>query len=144
MAKGRPDYLSYLLRLWRVSGDGELAGMDEKAIWRASLESTHTGKLETFASLDEVFDFLQEQTGERVGEMVKEQPDYISYLLRLWREDAGDQRAIWRASLESARTSELMAFASLDDLFDYLRELTGMAPGQNPDFGSLDCGVSGA
>jgi hypothetical protein len=125
MAKGRPDYLSYLLRLWRVSGDGELPGMGRKAIWRASLESTRTGELETFASLDELFDYLREQAGE----MVKEQPDYVSYMLRLWREGTGDQGAIWRASLESTRTGELMAFTSLDDLFDHLQELTGVAQG---------------
>jgi hypothetical protein len=129
MAKGRPDYLSYLLRLWRVGG-GELHDMGSKAIWRASLESARIGERRGFASLDELFDFLREQTGERVGEMVKEQPGYASYLLRLWREGTGDQRAIWRASLESTCTSELMAFASLGDLFDHLRELTGTAQGQ--------------
>jgi hypothetical protein len=129
MAKGRPDYLSYLLRLWRVSGDGESPGMGSRTIWRASLESARIGELETFASLDELFDFLREQTGERVREMVKEQPGYVSYLLRLWREGTGGQRAIWRASLESTRTGELITFASLDDLFDHLRELAGMVQG---------------
>jgi hypothetical protein len=124
MAKGQPDYLSYLLCLWRVSGGGEPHDMGRKAIWRASLESTRTGERMGFASLDELFDFLREQTGERVWEMVKEQPGYISYLLRLWREGA-----IWRASLESTRTGELRAFVSLDELFDFLRELTGMAQG---------------
>ncbi|MBN1812132.1 MAG: hypothetical protein JXA14_09880 [Anaerolineae bacterium] len=124
MAKGQPDYLSYLLCLWRVSGGGEPHDMGRKAIWRASLESTRTGERRGFASLDELFDFLREQTGERVWEMVKEQPGYISYLLRLWREGAA-----WRASLESTRTGELRAFASLDELFDFLRERTGMAQG---------------
>lgn len=130
MAKGRPDYLSYLLRLWRVSGGGEPGGMGRKAIWRASLESTRTGERRGFASLGELFDFLREQTGERIEEPVKEQPDYVSYLLRLWREDCGDEEAVWRASLESTRTGELMAFASLDELFDYLRERTGGAQGR--------------
>lgn len=76
MAKGRPDYLSYLLCLWRVSGDGEPLGMGRKAIWRASLESTRTGERRGFASLDELFDFLREQTGEQVEKMVKEQLGY--------------------------------------------------------------------
>lgn len=78
--------------------------------------------------MDELFGFLREQTGERVGEMVKEQPDYVSYLLRLWREGSGEQE-IWRASLEITRTGELMAFANLNELFDYLRERTGMVQG---------------
>jgi len=129
MVKGYPDYLSYLLCLWRVSDDGEPHNMGRKAIWRASLESTCTGERRGFASLDELFDFLREQTGERLEKMVKEQPDYASYLLRLWREGDSGQEA-WRASLESTRTGERRAFASLDELFDHLREQTGMAQDQ--------------
>ena len=125
MAKGQLDYLSYLLRLWRVSGDGESPGMGRKAIWRASLESTRTGERKSFASLDDLFNFLREQTEEQVGETVKEQSDYVSYLLRLWRE-GGEQEATWRASLESARTGELRGFANLDEMFDFLRERFGM------------------
>ena len=49
------DYLSYLLRLWRVN--------EEKTVWRASLESSHTGGRRGFASLDDLFDFLRSQTG---------------------------------------------------------------------------------
>jgi len=101
--------------------------MGRKAIWRASLESTRTGERRGFASLDELFDFLQDRTGEQVEEAVKEQSDYVSYLLRLWREGDSEQEAIWRASLESTRTGERRAFASLDELFDYLRERTDMA-----------------
>jgi len=113
MDKGQLEYLSYLLRLWRVSGAGELDGMGRK-VWRASLESTHTGERRGFAGPDELFDFLQEQTGERV----EEQSGYVSYLLRLWRESG-----IWRASLESTHTGELSVFASLDELFDHLRSV---------------------
>jgi hypothetical protein len=54
MAKQQPDYVSYLLRLWRAS-DGE------GPAWRASLESPHTGERRGFASLDELFDFLQQE-----------------------------------------------------------------------------------
>jgi hypothetical protein len=125
MVKGRPDYLSYLLCLWRVSGDGEPHNVGRKAIWRASLESTRTGERRGFASLDELFDFLQEQTGGRVREAVKERSDYVSYLLRLWREGDSGQEA-WRASLESTRTGERRAFASLNELFDFLRERIDM------------------
>jgi hypothetical protein len=55
MTKEQADYLSYLLRLRRVSG--------QEAVWRASLEDPHTGDLHNFASLEEVFDFLRAQTG---------------------------------------------------------------------------------
>jgi hypothetical protein len=51
----RPDYLSYLLRLWRV-------GDDEEPIWRASLKSAHTGRQVGFGGLEELFAFLREQT----------------------------------------------------------------------------------
>ena len=53
-ARGQSDYLSYLLRLWRVG--------EEEAVWRASLESSHTGERKGFAGLDDLFDFLREQT----------------------------------------------------------------------------------
>jgi hypothetical protein len=61
MAKELPDYLSYLLRLWRVRGDGK-THRKEKTTWRASLESSLTGKQRGFASLDDLFAFLREQT----------------------------------------------------------------------------------
>jgi len=61
MARGPPDYLSYLLRLWRVCERGP---PDWQApIWRASLQSPQTGKRVSFATLDDLFAFLREQTG---------------------------------------------------------------------------------
>jgi hypothetical protein len=64
--------------------------------------------------------------------MDEERPGYLSYLLRLWREEnlkaPGADEAIWRASLESARTGEKKTFASLDDLVSFLREQTGKSP----------------
>jgi hypothetical protein len=48
-------YLAYMLRLWQISADGELA-------WRASLESPRTGERRGFASLEALFKFLEEQT----------------------------------------------------------------------------------
>jgi hypothetical protein len=56
MEPERPHYLSYLLRLWR--NDGEL-----KTAWRASLDSSLTGKRRSFASLDDLLAFLRRQTG---------------------------------------------------------------------------------
>ncbi len=62
MATMQPDYLSYLLRLWRVDGDN--GDQRNPAVWRASLENPHTGERKGFAGLDELFDFLQAQTEE--------------------------------------------------------------------------------
>jgi hypothetical protein len=69
-------------------------------------------------------------SGERLG--------YLSYLVRLWRDDdqdtpcridgapsRTDEKVIWRASLESALTGKRQSFASLDDLFAFLRRETG-------------------
>lgn len=70
-----------------------------------------------------------------------EQPDYLSYLLRLWQvrsdEDVHQsaEKPVWRASLESALTGERKGFASLDDLFDFLRAQTGVPSGLNIDGG---------
>jgi hypothetical protein len=46
---------------------------------------------------------------------------YAAYLLRLWQENEGED-AIWRASLESARTGERQGFASLADLCTFLEK----------------------
>ncbi len=53
MAKQR-RYLAYMLRLWRVDANGE-------AVWRASLEDPHTGERRGFASLDRLFELLEEE-----------------------------------------------------------------------------------
>jgi hypothetical protein len=52
-----------------------------------------------------------------------EQPDYRSYLLRLWRVEGG-RHAAWRASLRRVSSGEQVGFASLEELFDYLRAQT--------------------
>jgi hypothetical protein len=51
----RREYLSYLLRLWPVGGGGQV-------VWRASLKSTSTGQQVGFASLEELFGYLQAET----------------------------------------------------------------------------------
>jgi hypothetical protein len=53
--RGRPRYLSYLLRLWQTQGEGHTA-------WRASLESSQTGKRTGFSSLDALFAFIERET----------------------------------------------------------------------------------
>jgi hypothetical protein len=55
MAKQQQGYLSYLLRLWQTGNDSE-------RIWRASLETPGSGERRGFASLRELFDFLEAQT----------------------------------------------------------------------------------
>lgn len=57
MTRQSPGYLSYLLRLWQSSHEN-------KAIWRASLESPMTGKRLGFASLKVLFAFLEAQAEE--------------------------------------------------------------------------------
>ena len=57
-----------------------------------------------------------------------EQPNYFSYLLRLWRQ-GNAERPMWRASLKGVHDGEQVGFASLDDLFHFLRKETGMLPG---------------
>ena len=64
--------------------------------------------------------------------MQTDQPDYLSYLLRLWRIErretgaADGSNPVWRASLECAQTGEVMQFCDLDDLIDYLLLRTGV------------------
>jgi hypothetical protein len=59
-----------------------------------------------------------------------QQKRYLVFLIRLWPAEEGGEPA-WRASLESARTGERHAFASLEDLFAYLREqVSAQAPDQ--------------
>jgi hypothetical protein len=55
MSKGQPDYISYLLRVWRSNGD--------ETAWRASLQNPHTGERIGFASINELCAFLQQQIG---------------------------------------------------------------------------------
>ena len=56
--------------------------------------------------------------------MSNEQPNYLSYLLRLWREN-GEERNDWQASLESALTRKRYAFSNLEKLFTFLQQQTG-------------------
>jgi hypothetical protein len=77
--RGRP-YLAYLLRLWQVRNKGQ-------ADWRASVENAHTGERQGFASLADLFTFLEGEVGqvdkdqdppsvgEKGGDIEKQQPD---------------------------------------------------------------------
>jgi hypothetical protein len=63
---------------------------------------------------------------------VNKQGRYLSYLLRLWQESAGDLRdgepPLWRASLERPQDGERLGFANLEDLFAFLERETGVGP----------------
>ena len=54
------------------------------------------------------------------------QPDYLSYLLRLWRVGRG-QEACWRASLQRPGVEEPLWFAGIEEMFAFLRAETGKA-----------------
>jgi hypothetical protein len=54
------DYLAYLLRLWRMRGEGA-------AGWRASLARPGSDERHGFANLDDLFLFLRRQTGAGSG-----------------------------------------------------------------------------
>ena len=51
---------------------------------------------------------------------------YLAYMLRLWQVES-EGGAVWRASLEDARTGERRGFSSLDALVAWLRKETGCA-----------------
>jgi hypothetical protein len=68
MSEPRRGYLAFLLRLWQVRSE---AG----STWRVSLESARSGERLGFASLEELFAFLQRRTAEEEA-MGKERLDY--------------------------------------------------------------------
>jgi hypothetical protein len=53
--------------------------------------------------------------------MNEESNRYQAYLLRMWRAQSHGQWQ-WRASLESPHTGERQTFASLEQLFAFLKE----------------------
>ena len=59
----RRRYLSYLLRLWQESAGGSPGG--EAPLWRASLQSPQSDEPQGFASLADLFVFLEKETGTR-------------------------------------------------------------------------------
>ena len=65
-------YLSYLLRLWQTSDGGRL-------VWRASLESPSTQERQGFASMQELFNFLQAQA-DRAEQNGEEEEDRMGSL----------------------------------------------------------------
>lgn len=56
MGTEEPDYLAYLVRMWRVCSE-------EKVQWRISVESPHTGERQSFVGLETLFAFFRKETG---------------------------------------------------------------------------------
>ena len=65
MAGRERPYLAYLLRLWLVEGDGP--------VWRASLENPTTAERHGFASLGQLFSFLEAETRDRARDLADEE-----------------------------------------------------------------------
>jgi hypothetical protein len=59
--------------------------------------------------------------------MTKEQPEYLSYLLRLWRTEGVGQAATWHASLEDPRSGDSYYFASLEEAVGFVQGQMGRA-----------------
>ena len=57
MEDQRRSYLAYLLRLWQVKSKGGTT-------WRVTLQSPQSGDRIGFDRLEDLFDYLREQTGE--------------------------------------------------------------------------------
>jgi hypothetical protein len=64
--------------------------------------------------------------------MTNQAPDYMAFLLRLWRVDETD-RVKWRASLEEPSTGERRGFADIDRLCTFLEEQCSGAGDQAND-----------
>jgi hypothetical protein len=69
--------------------------------------------------------------------MPLEQSRYLAYMLRLWQAKTA-KTATWRASLESSLTGERQGFASLDDLFEFLRRETDALSREEDDEGQVE------
>ena len=54
----QPEYMSYLMRVWRAPTDGGHT-------WRASLEEALTQEVHGFKDLQSLFAFLLAQTGQQ-------------------------------------------------------------------------------
>ncbi len=76
--------------------------------------------------------------------MTQKRADYLSYLLRLWRENGGEEsqcgaaKDVWRASLETP-AGESHGFASLDDLCSFLRRQIGVWPKAEMGHSTSEC-----
>jgi hypothetical protein len=61
------------------------------------------------------------------------QKDYFAYLLRMWREENGEEMPVgnmrlWRASLQSPNSHQRIGFTCLEELFTFLLSQAGISP----------------
>ena len=76
--------------------------------------------------------------------MTQKRVDYLSYLLRLWRENGGEgsqhgiTRTVWRASIETP-DGESRGFASLDGMVSFLRRQIGAWPDVEMGHSTPEC-----
>ena len=56
-------------------------------------------------------------------------PDYLAYLVRLWREGEGG----WRGTLENPHTGDRMVFADVASLLAYVQQQTEAPVSKNAD-----------
>jgi len=68
--------------------------------------------------------------------MSEEEPRRILYLLRLWQTRSGGE-LVWRASLESPRAGERTGFTSLEALFAFLQQQTGVESDSDGERGEI-------
>jgi len=70
----KPDYTSFLLRLWRepqLDGEGRAVG----EAWLVQLEHIPSGEQHYFASLDDCFAFIRDQARDLSAERRKRRGD---------------------------------------------------------------------
>lgn len=60
MTDDKPQYFSYLLRIWSPGDEGEVS-------WRASLDDPRTGERLGFPCLEALFEYLQEHINQDTG-----------------------------------------------------------------------------
>ena len=66
-----------------------------------------------------------------------EPPRSLTFVLRLWetRSLPPDPAATWRMSLQNIKTGKTLGFASLEELFDFLRREMGAGASQDSEPG---------
>ena len=60
------------------------------------------------------------ELARRVARLENASRGYVSYLVRIWREDEG--ATTWRASIVGTLSGRRVGFASLEDLCTFLRQ----------------------
>jgi hypothetical protein len=60
-------------------------------------------------------------------------PTYVSFLVRLWREDGLDEQAAgWQGEVEQIQTGQRWQFDSLEEILKHLRHQVAVSEGKQP------------